>query len=144
MSRISIPPAASKLTLKRSPVVGVETNPTILETARARVRATGWTNVTFLEGDVQSASLDEDFDAVVGRWIMMYLPEPVAVLHLLLSRFQPGGLVAFQENDFTYPPMSFPPAPLHKQLLQCTTPPLDSGGSVRRISSKVYRTYLDA
>src|SRR5215203_2485751 len=95
MSRISIPPAASKLTLKRSPVVGVETNPTILETARARVRATGWTNVTFLEGDVQSASLDEDFDAVVSRWIMMYLPEPVAVLHRLLSRLQPGGIVAF-------------------------------------------------
>jgi SAM-dependent methyltransferase len=128
----------------RGAVVGVETNATILETARARVRAAGWTNVTFLEGDVQSVSLDEDFDAVVGRWILMYLPDPVAVLHRLLRRLQPGGIVAFQENDFTYPPTTFPPAPLHQQLVRWTTPPPDSGGPDQRMGSKLYRTYLDA
>lgn len=60
----------------RGAVVGLEVNATILETARKRVRAAGWTNVTLLEGDVQSAGLDEDFDALVGRWILIYLPGP--------------------------------------------------------------------
>ena len=55
----------------RGSVVGVEMNPVILETARARVDAVGWTNVTFLDGDVTSIVLDDDFDAVVGRWILM-------------------------------------------------------------------------
>src|SRR5919199_6303461 len=82
----------------RGAVIGVETNPTILDTARARVSAAGWTNVTFLEGDVQSASLDDDFDAVVGRWILMYLPDPAAVLSRLLRHLKPGGIIAFQEN----------------------------------------------
>jgi ubiquinone/menaquinone biosynthesis C-methylase UbiE len=128
----------------RGAVIGVEMNPTILDTARARVRAVGWTNVTFLEGDVHSISLDDDFDAVVGRWILMYLPDPVAVLHQLLRHLQPGGIIAFQENDFTYPPMSFPPAFLHQQVLQWTTPPPGRGGPDPQMGSKLYQTYLDA
>src|SRR5919199_191115 len=100
----------------RGAVIGVEMNPAILDTARARVRAVGWTNVTFLEGDVHSIGLDDDFDAVVGRWFLMYLPDPAAVLQRLLRHLQPGGIVAFQENDFTYPPMSFPPAPCTNKL----------------------------
>src|SRR5215212_11592813 len=95
----------------RGSVVGVEMNRAILETARERVSAVGWTNVTFLDGDVTSIVLNDDFDAVVGRWILMYLPDPVAVLRGLLGRLRAGGIIAFQENDFTYPPTTFPPAP---------------------------------
>jgi SAM-dependent methyltransferase len=128
----------------RGAVIGVEMNPTILDTARARVCAAGWTNVTFLEGDVHNIGLDDDFDAVVGRWFLMYLPDPVAVLHRLLAHLQPGGIVAFQENDFTYPPMSFPRAPLHQQVMQWTTPPPGRGGPDLQMGSKLYQTYLDA
>jgi SAM-dependent methyltransferase len=128
----------------RGAVVGVETNPTILQTARERVRAAGWTNVKFLEGDVQSANLDEDFDAVVGRWILMYLQDPAAVLRRLLGHLRPGGVVAFQENDFTYPPTTFPPGPLQQQVMRWTTPPPGGGGPDQRMGSKLYGTYLDA
>jgi ubiquinone/menaquinone biosynthesis C-methylase UbiE len=65
-------------------VVGVEINPTILDTARARVSSVGWTNVTFLAGDVRGIDLDDGLDAVVGRWILMYLPDPVNVIHQLI------------------------------------------------------------
>jgi SAM-dependent methyltransferase len=123
----------------RGSVVGVEMNPTILETARARVRAAGWMNVTFFEGDVDDVGLDDDFDAVVGRWILMYLPDPVGVLRRLLSHLRPGGVVAFQENDFTYPP-----APLHEKVKRWTTPPPGSPGPDQQMGSKLYRTYLDA
>ena len=128
----------------RGNVVGVEMNPDILETAWARVNAVGWTNVTFLDGDVTSIVLDDDFDAVVGRWILMYLPDPVAVIRRLLGRLRPGGIAAFQENDFTYPPTTFPPAHLHQQVMRWTTPPPGSPGPDQQMGSKLYRTYLDA
>ena len=128
----------------RGAVVGVEMNPTILDTARTRIGTVGWSNVAFLEGDVHSIDLDDDFDAVVGRWVLMYLPNPVDVLHRLLRHLQPGGIIAFQENDFTYPPMSFPPAPLHQQVMQWTTPPPGRGGPDLQMGSKLYQTYLDA
>jgi len=128
----------------RGDVVGVEMNPAILETARARVSAAGWSNVAFLDGDVTSIVLDDDFDAVVGRWILMYLPDPVAVLRELVGRVRPGGIIAFQENDFTYPPTTFPPAPLHQQVMRWTTPPSGSGGPEQQMGSKLHQTYLDA
>jgi SAM-dependent methyltransferase len=128
----------------RGSVVGVEMNPTILETARARVDAVGWTNVTFLDGDVTSIVLDDDFDAVVGRWILMYLPDPVAVLRGLVGRVRPGGIIAFLENDFTYPPTTFPSAPLHQQVMRWTTPPPGSPGPDQQMGSKLHQTYLDA
>lgn len=128
----------------RGSVVGVETNPVILETARARVRAAGWENVTFLEGDVESVGLDDDFDAVVGRWVLMYLQDPAAVLHRLSSHMKPGGIIAFQENDFTYPPTTFPAAPLHQRIMQWTTPPPGYGGPDQKMGLKLYKTYLDA
>jgi ubiquinone/menaquinone biosynthesis C-methylase UbiE len=128
----------------RGGVVGVEMNPVILETARARVDAVGWTNVTFLDGDVTSIALEDDFDAVVGRWILMYLPDPVAVLRGFLGCVRPGGIIAFQENDFTYPPTTFPPAPLHQQVMRWTTPPPGSPGPDQQMGSKLHRAYLDA
>jgi ubiquinone/menaquinone biosynthesis C-methylase UbiE len=128
----------------RGSVVGVEMNPAILQTARERVGAVGWANVTFLDGDVTSLVLDDEFDAVVGRWILMYLPDPVVVLRGLASRVRSGGIVAFQENDFTYPPTTFPPSPLHQQIMRWTTPPSGSGGPDQQMGSKLYQTYLDA
>ena len=128
----------------RGSVVGVEMNPVILETAQARVNAVGWTNVTFLDGDVTSIILDDDFDAVVGRWILMYLPDPVAALRGLAGRVRSGGIIAFQENDFTYPPTTFPPAPLHQQVMRWTTPPSGSGSPDQQMGSKLHQAYLDA
>src|SRR5262245_14148002 len=48
-------------------IIGVDMNVEILETARARAQAVGWTNVTFQSGDVREIALDSDFDAIVGR-----------------------------------------------------------------------------
>ena len=99
----------SELVGPRGRVVGVDTNEHILETARARVEAVGARGVTFHAGDVRTMALDDDFDAVVGRWILMYIPDPAAFLKMLATRVRPGGIVAFHENDFHFPPATFPP-----------------------------------
>src|SRR5713226_1288348 len=57
-------------------IVGVEVHATILETARARVQAAGLTNVSFITGDIRDVALDEEFDAVVERNVLIYLPNP--------------------------------------------------------------------
>jgi hypothetical protein len=52
-------------------------------------------------GDVRDADLSGAFDAVVGRLVVMYLPDPAAVVRSLAARLTPGGIVAFQEYNFT-------------------------------------------
>ena len=52
-------------------VVGVDQNSEVLKTARARARAAGAINATFLEGDISDLVMEEEgFDAVVGRLVL--------------------------------------------------------------------------
>ena len=53
-----------------------------------------------LNSDVNNIAADEPFDAAVGRFILMYLPDPVSVLRSVGRVVRPGGVVAFQEPSW--------------------------------------------
>lgn len=82
-------------------IVGVDVYPQVLETARARLQAVGFERATFLTGDIREAVLEDDFDAVVGRNVLMYGANPAEVLRLCASHLRPGGIVAFQEVEWS-------------------------------------------
>jgi SAM-dependent methyltransferase len=135
-------------------VVGVDMNAEILETARARAEAAGWSNLTFLAGDVRELELDDDFDAVVGRWILMHVPEPASLIRHLVTRLKPGGIVAFHENDFTYPPTTFPLTSFSQEANSWAVPPVDDAmrrwesvprrpGPEPQMGTKLYKTYVE-
>ena len=66
--------AAAQLVGPGGSVVGVDLNPDILETARTRVREAGHHNIAFIAGDAREVELPDDFDALIGRLVLMYLP----------------------------------------------------------------------
>jgi SAM-dependent methyltransferase len=125
-------------------VVGVDTNAAILDTGRARVEAAGWTTVRFLAGDALALELDGDFDAVVGRWVLQYTPDPAALLRRARDWLRPGGIVAFQEIDLSVPPRAYPSGPLHDQVVRWTTPPPGAPGPDPEMGLKLFMTYLAA
>ena len=126
-------------------VVGVDMNADILETARGRAAAARWTNIEFLAGDIRELDLDSDFDAVVGRWIFMYLPDPAALLREVRAFLRPGGIVAIQESaNLREPRPTYPPTPLHDELVRWLTPPADVEGVTPDMGRRLYRTFLDA
>lgn len=81
-------------------VVGIERDAHSIKRARTRIAEAGLTNVTFVQTDVASFLSDSRFDAVVGRYILQFLPDPVVVLRSLAQRVRPGGIIAFQENSW--------------------------------------------
>lgn len=125
-------------------VVGVDSDPRILETARARVHAAGWTTVEFREGDIEHPDLEAGFDAVVGRWILMYVPDPADLLRRAAALLRPGGIMAFQEMDLSRPPRTYPPTSLHERLARLMVPPAGGPGPDTTMGMKLYRTYLAA
>jgi SAM-dependent methyltransferase len=125
-------------------VIGVDTNADILDTAMLRVQAMGWTTVVFQQGDIQHLDLDEDFDAVVGRWVLMYQPDPVDLLRKTRVYLGPGGIVAFQESDLSNPPRPYPPAQLHDHVRRWTTPPRGAPGPDIEMGLKLFRAFQDA
>jgi len=126
-------------------VLGVDQNPEVLKTARARARAAGLTNAKFLQGDIGAVVPDEDFDAVVGRLVLMYLPDPAEVLRALTRKVRPGGIVAFQDFDQT--PRSLvahPRMPLWERFFEWVTAVAEKAPVDQEMGYKLFDTYLKA
>lgn len=96
-------------------VLGIDRDPNNLAFAGQRVAEAGYRNVTFRQAEMSSISRRGLFDAVIGRYILLYLPQPAEVLRQLAATLSPGGVVAFVEPDFSTPVRSFPVAPLFQQ-----------------------------
>src|SRR5262245_48520993 len=94
-------------------VVGVDLDPAVVATAGARAQALSLAQVSFIAGDIREIELERDFDAVVGRFVLMYLADPVAGLRAALSMVRDDGLAAFYEADMGAEVASFPVSPLH-------------------------------
>jgi ubiquinone/menaquinone biosynthesis C-methylase UbiE len=78
-------------------VVGVDVDRAALEVAEGRRAASGITNVEFRAGNIACTELDRQFDAAVGRFVLMFTGDPTAILRRLHGALRPGGIVAFQE-----------------------------------------------
>ncbi len=91
---------AAKLVGPSGEVVGVERDADTIARARARVAEAGLHNVSFTQSDVNQIASDIPFDAAVGRFILQFLPDPVAVLRSLSPLLRPGGIFAFHEVSY--------------------------------------------
>ncbi len=136
---------AADLVGPRGRVVGIERNGEIVETARARAESAGWTNVEFLVGEVGRVGPAPGFDAVVGRWVLMHQSDPVALLRSVVPLVRAGGIVAFHENDFTYPPTLVPVTELSKRIQSWSIPPPGAPPPPEmRMGTSLYRVFLEA
>lgn len=81
-------------------VVGVDRDPQALAVAEARAARAGYHNVRFVKGDLREVRFDQPFDAVVGRFVLMYLGDATDAVRGLARHVRPGGVVAFQEFQF--------------------------------------------
>ena len=91
---------AAKFVGPQGTVIGVDRAPEAVATAHRRAQEAGLANVRFIAADLTELQLEEEpVDALVGRLVLMYFPDPAAALRRLLAFVKPGGIVAFQELD---------------------------------------------
>ncbi|PXW98506.1 TIGR03086 family metal-binding protein [Mycolicibacterium moriokaense] len=92
---------AARLVGPTGRVIGIDASPDIVALARQRAAENGVTTVSFEHSTVDDITPDEPVDAVIGRLILMHLPEPVAALRRLATLVRPGGVIAFCDFDMT-------------------------------------------
>lgn len=91
--------AAARLVGPGGSVLGVDAAGEMIELARHRATERGLSWVTFQQATIGDLVLDEPVDAVVGRLILMHLPDPASALRRLAGLLRPGGVIVFCEND---------------------------------------------
>jgi SAM-dependent methyltransferase len=97
-------------------VVGIDRSREPVAKAKLRARQRGLANVRFLVGDIHDPAPDGPYDAIVGRLVLMYVPDPATVIRIQASLLRPGGVVVPIEFDL-YSARSIPGTPLVSQAL---------------------------
>jgi SAM-dependent methyltransferase len=90
---------AAKLVGSKGTVIGVDKSPEAIALASRRASSARVMNMQFITRDLLDLDLEEPVDALIGRLVLMYFPDPAALLRHLLNFVKPGGIVVFQEID---------------------------------------------
>jgi SAM-dependent methyltransferase len=124
-------------------VVGVDRAATAIAIAGARAEAQSRGNVCFRAGDPAHMSFDQPFDAVVGRYVLQFQPDPAAMLRSLAVHAKPGGLVVFHEIAWDGV-RSVPPSPIYEQCCGWILETLRLLNVETRMGLKLHATFAAA
>jgi SAM-dependent methyltransferase len=134
---------AGRLVGPSGAVLGIERSAEAVETAKRRAAEGGRHWVRFAVTDIDAFSTEEKFDAVIGRLILMYLPDRTATLRRLCSHVRPGGVVAFQEIAGPLA-RSIPDTPLFERCHDWIIEAFEHAGLEVDMGGKLFSTYLAA
>lgn len=134
---------AAALVGPRGEVIGTDTSATALATARRRAAESGLRNVTFLEGDPAEMAFDRPFDAVVGRYVLQFCPEPSQVLRKVATHLRSGGIIVFHELDWNGVG-SYPAVPTYDRCCAWFVEMLRRVGTETQMGLKLYSAYVAA
>ena len=103
---------AARLVGPRGSLHSIDIDPVALGIAQGRARSAGHQHVRFECIDVRELKPERLYDAVIGRHILIHLPDAPEILRTAVSLVHTGGLIAFQELDLTFCPHGYPDMPL--------------------------------
>jgi SAM-dependent methyltransferase len=124
-------------------VVGFDRSATALAVARRRTAERSLTNVMFLEGEPARIDFGTPFDAVVGRYVLMFQTDPVAMLRAVAAVAKPGAVIVFHECDWESA-RSRPPAPIHDQCCAWIVEAVKRSGAEANMGVRLHPTFLAA
>ena len=134
---------AAKLVGPSGEVVGIERDAASIARARERADSAGLRNVSFTQSDVNQIASDKPFDAAIGRFILMFLPDPTSVLRSLFKLVRPGGVIAFQEPTWIPLLASSARLPLWSEVLRAIHETFLRSGVNPEMGPDLYRIFQE-
>jgi ubiquinone/menaquinone biosynthesis C-methylase UbiE len=124
-------------------VLGIDRSEQGLDMARRRAAAAGYRHLAFRACELDMLSTERTFDAVIGRLILGYLPDPAGTLRRLRQMMRSGGVFAFQEMAL-YFARGFPDGPHLHRCCQWLTETLGRAGFDVDMGGKLFAAFLAA
>jgi ubiquinone/menaquinone biosynthesis C-methylase UbiE len=124
-------------------VVGVDRSGEAITLAKRRAADVGLANVSFVTQDLHELATEARFEAIIGRLVLMYFPQPDELLRRLIQLLMPGGIVAFHEFDVTAA-TSAPHVPLFALSVARVSETLRSAHAEPRMGLRLAQTFRAA
>lgn len=136
--------AAARLVGPSGSVLGVDRSADSIAIAERRAaRSAMHDRMRFETSELQTFDGRTNFDVLVGRFVLMYQPDPADLIRRLHRFVRPGGIVVFQE--FAMPmSRSVPEGPLFRQVLQWLLQTFERSGFETDMGSKLPSAFIDA
>jgi len=126
-------------------VLGVDHDSAGLEKARERSRQQGCSSwVSFEATNLAEFDTADQFDAIVGRYILLYQQDPGAIIRRLLKFLKPGGIVVFHEMDFANAHSSDPPCAFWDEMYGLLSEAFRRAGNPPDYGRRVAGAFLEA
>ena len=136
---------AARLVGPTGKVIGIDRDRVILEKARERAHRAGHAgNIEFLYANVLEFDSPLDFDAVVGRYTLLYQPDPVSAVRHAAKQVRSGGIVLFHEMDFANPIRSYPDGTLFGRVYTLVAETLRRAGCHPGLDLHLTRIFREA
>jgi SAM-dependent methyltransferase len=125
-------------------VLGVDVDEHVLSFAEQRRTELKLDNVSFLHTARRGLPPDDVFDAVVGRLVLMYQPDPTETLRQLAAHVRPDGIVAFQELASASVSWQLPNLPLFMNVMRWIRGAFARSGAHANLGFELYARMCDA
>ncbi len=132
---------AARIVGSEGAVLGVDRAGSSIE--KARSRAAGHGNVSFEQSELATFSTEQSFDAIVGRFVLAYVPNRVEVLRRLTRCLSARGVIAFLELDMSQI-AQVPPSELFTRARGWVLGGFAAGGAELDMGSKLHATFRGA
>lgn len=138
---------AARFVREKGSVLGVDRSAASLEIARGRSKRRAelceTANISFVEADLNTFEPYGTFDAIIGQFVLLYVPERASMLRRLTQSLRRGGVMAMQEYDISSLAAT-PESPLFARYRRWIVDGFTSAGAELDTGSKLYATFLQA
>jgi len=134
---------AAELVGASGQVIGTDLAPAAVATASEAAVVRGLKQVSFREGDPAEVIFEQPFDAVVGRYVLMFQEDAGHMLRQFAKHLRPGGIIAFHEPDWSFV-RSDPPAPTYDCCCRWIIETFERLNQSTNMHAKLRRAFLSA
>ena len=134
---------AASLVGNRGRVLGIDISDQALAAARSRANAKKLKQVEFRSGGVDAFTAFAEYDAIIGRFILIHLPDARASIARIKDMASKGTPIAFAELDLTST-SSTRPLPLMMENVERIADLYRAAGFEPDMGSNLYATFRGA
>ena len=123
-------------------VTSIDLDQASIETAQRRAAAFGFENTSFHRADIAEYVSSSPFDAVIGRLVLEFVPDPIAIIKRLYGMLRPGGILALQEPTWKLWLTYSAHLPLRLSVTKAARDAFQLGGANTEMEQQLYQGFI--